>query len=211
MPQIKYAIFDVGNTIYPFALTPLIEYMRQETTEPHIFADNHSPRFYDYNPYMKGELTDVEFAEELCFFCRVPYHKNRLAEISTALHQGCGNRFAETIKAMHKLKQNGTEICLLSNALPLLADTGADLAKPQYAFSSYDLGLLKPNPEIFQVVMDKLHTSPEKILFIDDKKKNVTTAQKLGINGIVYTPNTILKELTVYLPPLPNLHHSREV
>lgn len=211
MPQIKYAIFDVGQTIYPFSLSPLIEHMQKQTTEPEIFANRHTPRFYDYNPYMKGELTNTEFAEELCFFCRVPYHKNRLEEINTALHKGCGTRFSETMKAMHQLRQNGAEICLLSNALPVLADTGADLVKPEYAFTSYELGLLKPNPEIFLTVLDKLHAHPEQTLFIDDKTVNVDAAKSIGMNGITYRQETILQELRSYLLPLPNLHRSREV
>lgn len=210
MPQIKYAIFDVGQTIYPFTLQPLIEYMKKETAEPEVFAHHHTPRFYDYNPYMKGEMTDAEFAEELCFFCRVPYHKNRLAEINTALHKGCGTRFPQTIKAMNILRRHKAEICLLSNALPLLADTGADIAKPELAFTSYDLGLLKPDTAIFQTVLHKLNTTPEQTLFFDDKLANVNAAQSLGMNGIVYRPETVLKELAIYLPPVPKLDRSRE-
>lgn len=211
MPQIKYAIFDVGNTIYPFSLNPLIAYMQSETAEPEMFAKHHSPRFYDYNPYMKGDLTSAEFAEELCFFCRVQYNNNRLAEINTALHQGCGSRFPETSKAINILRRNGIEICLLSNALPLLADTGTDITKPELAFTSYDLGLLKPDTAIFQTVLNRLNTTPEKILFLDDKPSNVKAAQSLGINGIVYRPETVLKELSFYLPPHSTLYRSREV
>lgn len=211
MPQIKYAIFDVGNTVYPFTLKPLIDYMRHETIEPELFANNHSPRFYDYNPYMKGEMSDTEFAEELCFFCRVPYNKNQLININNALHRGCGTRFPETIKAMNFLSRNNTKICLLSNALPLLADTGADITKPELAFTSYELKLLKPDTQIFQTVLNKLDTTPQQILFIDDKKANVDAAQSLGINGIIYQQKTILQKLTAYLPQHPSSHRSREV
>ena len=211
MPEIKYAIFDVGNTIYPFTLKPLTACMQHETAEPEVFARNHSPRFYDYNPYMKGEMSNTEFAEELCFFCRVPYNENRLQEINTALHEGCGKRFPETIKAMNLLRQNGTEICLLSNALPMLADTGADITRPEYAFTSYDLRLLKPDSAIFQTVLDKLNAAPEQTLFFDDKKTNVKAAHSLGINGIVYRPETVLKELSIYLPAHSILPRSREV
>lgn len=211
MPQIKYAIFDVGNTIYPFTLQPLNEYMQKETVEPELFAKNHTPRFYDYNPYMKGEISDAEFAEELCFFCRVPYHKNRLAEINAALHKGCGTRFPQTIKAMNILRRHKAEICLLSNALPLLADTGADIVKPELAFTSYNLGLLKPDTAIFEAVLDKLNTTPEQTLFLDDKPTNVKAAQSLGMNGIIYRPESILKELSIYLPQHSTLSRSREV
>ena len=212
MPQIKYAIFDVGQTIYPFTLTPLIAYMEKETAEPELFANRHTPRFYDYTPYMKGEITDAEFAEELCFFCRVPYHENRLQEINIALHQGCGERFPQTLKTINILRQNGTEICLLSNALPLLADTGSDITKPELAFTSYDFGLLKPDPAIFQKVLAKLHTAPEQTLFFDDKPANVKAAQSLGMNGLIYLPDTVLKELTFYYqPPLATIRRLREV
>ncbi len=210
MPEIKYAIFDIGQTIYPFTLQPLITHMQRETTEPKVFARNHSPRFYDYNPYMKGEMTDVEFAEELCFFCRVPYNENRLQEINTALHQGCGERFSETLKAINLLRQHGTNISLLSNALPLLADTGTDITKPDLVFTSYNLGLLKPDTAIFQTVLNKLNTAPEQTLFLDDKKANVEAAQSLGMNGIVYHPKTVLKELATYLQPHSTLSRSRE-
>lgn len=211
MAKIKYAIFDVGQTVYPFSLDPLIEYIQHETAEPELFARNHSPRFYDYNPYMQGKMTNTEFAEELCFFCRVPYNKNRLEEINIALHNGCGKRFPETIKAINILRQNGTKICLLSNALPLLADTGSDITKPEFTFTSYDLGLLKPDIAIFQTVIDKLKAAPEQTLFFDDKKTNVDAAKTLGINGIVYHPKTVLKDLAIYLPPYSTLSRSREV
>ncbi len=209
--HLKYAIFDVGNTIYPFSLVPLSQYMEKHTTEPKLFANNHSPRYYDYNPYMRGELSNEEFAKELCFFCRVPYNANRLKEINIALHEGCGECFPETQKAINLLRHNNTEICLLSNALPLLEDTGENLAKPQYAFTSYNLGLLKPDTAIFQAVLEQLHTSAEEVLFIDDKKKNVDTAQSLGIKGIVYDRKTILTKLSTYLPPHPMARRSREV
>lgn len=210
MPTIKYAIFDVGQTVYPFSLNPLIAYMQKRTSEPEIFTRCHSPHFFDYNPYMKGELTNAQFAEELCSFCYVPYNNKSLDEISIALHKGCGERFPETLQAIKRLRQNDAEICLLSNALPLLADTGADLVKPQYAFTSYDLKLLKPDPEIFSAVLKKLQAQPEQTLFIDDKKANVKAAQQLGINGIVYQKETILPKINSYLLPFPSFHRSRE-
>lgn len=208
--KIKFAIFDVGQTIYPFSLLPLTKYMQQETTRPDIFINNHSPRFYDYNPYMKGKLTNEEFAEELCFFCQVPYNKKRLEDINLALHQGCGQPFPETMKTMDMLHKNNIEICLLSNALPLLADTGTHFSKPEFAFTSYDLHLLKPDIEIFLAVQKKLQVPFEQILFIDDKKKNVNTAKSLGIKGIIYNRPTILKEVNAYLQPLPTIRRSRE-
>ena len=200
MKHIKFAIFDVGQVIYPFSLKPLVSLMQQKTTEPKVFINNHTPFQYDYKPYMKGNLTNEEFAKELCFFCRVPYTKDTLAEINKALHLGCGPRFAETQNAIKQLRANNIEIGLLSNALPILADTGTDIAKQEYCFTSYDLKLLKPDTNIFLKVQQKLDVPFNQILFIDDKEENVKSAQSLGINGIVFDKRNILKEINSYIP-----------
>lgn len=195
MVKIKYAIFDVGQTIYPFTLAPLNDWLKQNTTEPQIFNNKHTAFNYDYNPYMKGEMTDEEFARELCFFCQVPYTNKTLPIINKKLHLGCGQPFDETITAMQQLKNSGIEIGILSNALPLLKDTKINLVPKKYAFTSYELGLLKPDTKIYQALVAKLQTTPEQILFIDDKQKNIAAAQQIGINGIVFNKETILQTL----------------
>jgi len=198
--MIKFAIFDVGQTIYPFSLRPLNDWLEKNTTEHDFFHNKHSAFDYDYNPYMKGEITNEEFAKELCFFCRIPYNKTVLPIINQKLHAGCGKAFDETIIAIRKLKKSGIKIGILSNALPLLHDTKINLVPKKYAFTSYELGLLKPDTKIYQTLADKLQTPYEQILFIDDKEKNITAARKLGINGIIFTQKTILEEIKPYLP-----------
>jgi len=200
MTKIEYAIFDVGQTIYPFTLSPLNDYLKQNTTEPDLFNNHHTAFDYDYDPYMRGETTDLEFAEELCFFCRVPYNHKTLPIINQKLHLGCGQPFKEAITAMQQLKNSGIKIGILSNALPILHDTKISLVPKKYAFTSYDLGLLKPDPKIYQALIDKLQTSPAQILFIDDKEKNIAAAQEIGINGIVFNKDTILEEISSYIP-----------
>jgi HAD superfamily hydrolase (TIGR01509 family) len=100
---------------------------------------------------------------------------------------------------MEVLKKNDIEICLLSNALPLLADTGSDIVKPEYSFTSYKLGLLKPDPLIYQTVQQKLGVEFNQLIFIDDKEKNVLSAQNLGIHGIVYKKETIIANINSLL------------
>jgi len=205
MTEIKYAIFDVGQTIYPFSLKPLNDYMAKNTLEPEIFNNRHTVLNYDYNPYMKGQLTNEEFAQELCFFCRVPYNPNRLQDINKHLHLGCGHPFKETLLAMQRLKNSDIELGILSNALPLLHDTKINLVAKKYAFTSYELGLLKPDVNIYQTLAQRLNVPHEQILFIDDKEKNIIAAQTLDIKGIVYNRETILTELNAYVPE--NSHH----
>ncbi|MEK7528088.1 MAG: HAD-IA family hydrolase [Patescibacteria group bacterium] len=51
---------------------------------------------------------------------------------------------------------------------------------------SYEVGDMKPDPKIFQTLIDKPGCLPADIVFTDDKNQNVLSAQSLGINAFVY-------------------------
>lgn len=193
--KIQYAIFDVGQVIYPFSLNPLKEFLQKHTSAIELYENGANPLHYNYNPYMKGELTTEEFIKDLCLFCHVEHTPNIASSINEALHQGCGKFFTETQEAITFLKQHHIIICLLSNALPILSDTGKGIAAPEYTFTSYKLGLLKPDYQIYEAVRNTLNVPYSHLLFIDDKSKNVTAAQELGIHGIVFNRTTILSEI----------------
>ena len=48
-------------------------------------------------------------------------------------------------------------------------------------------GLVKPDPRLFQVLLDRYNLKAEDCIFIDDNPDNVAAARKLGIDGIVFT------------------------
>ncbi|MFH8080496.1 MAG: HAD family phosphatase [Candidatus Aenigmatarchaeota archaeon] len=62
--------------------------------------------------------------------------------------------------------------------------------------NSCDVGISKPNKEIYIMMLERINAKPKECIFIDDKKKNVEAAIKLGINGIVYkNPKQLLLDL----------------
>ena len=50
---------------------------------------------------------------------------------------------------------------------------------------SGDIGLLKPNPDIYAYIIGKYNLIPSECLFFDDQAVNVEAAKKLGIHGVV--------------------------
>lgn len=70
-------------------------------------------------------------------------------------------------------------IDLLTQDVPL-ADTFHEV------IVSSDIGLLKPDPKIYQFALRRLGTKPEETIFIDDASRYVLAAQALGIKGMVY-------------------------
>ncbi len=62
---------------------------------------------------------------------------------------------------------------------------------------SYQVGCIKPDPEIYQLALKKAQADPEECVFIDDRPENIAAAEDLGIRTILFLENTDLEtELT---------------
>lgn len=55
---------------------------------------------------------------------------------------------------------------------------------------SHALFLAKPDPAIYLKTAEALHTTPTRILFIDDREENIAAAAALGFQTILYTTHT---------------------
>ena len=107
-----------------------------------------------------------------------------------------------TVELLAALHAGGTRVALLSNA-------GFDFSDPfrhspmaeffEAMFVSAELGLIKPDPEIYRVTARELGISLEHMVFIDNKKINVDAAVALGVTGHVFTT---VAELRVFLESL---------
>ncbi len=51
------------------------------------------------------------------------------------------------------------------------------------AYFSFDLHLLKPDPNIYEFVLNQHNLNPDETLFIDDRLDNISVARNLGIKG----------------------------
>ena len=61
------------------------------------------------------------------------------------------------------------------------------------AYYSHLTGWRKPEPEIYQLVLEENKLDPAETLFIDDNPENVEGAKKVGINGLLLSsPKTVL-------------------
>jgi 2-haloacid dehalogenase len=54
--------------------------------------------------------------------------------------------------------------------------------------------LIKPDPKIWQVLIERYNILPEESIFIDDNAKNIEVAKKLGFHTIHCVPNINLLE-----------------
>jgi len=59
---------------------------------------------------------------------------------------------------------------------------------------SGDVHLLKPDPAIYMLLMDKYSLKADECVFVDDRRINVMGAKAIGMNGIVFKDAPTLKK-----------------
>lgn len=64
-----------------------------------------------------------------------------------------------------------------------------------HVYLSHEIGMRKPNSEIFEFVCREQNLTPEKTLFIDDSAEHIATASSLGIQTIHMKRNTPLQDV----------------
>jgi FMN phosphatase YigB (HAD superfamily) len=199
MCKIKFAIFDVGQVCYPFSLGPLNEFCMLNTSNKDDLKNKKGISSFNYKPFMSGKINFEQFCKDLCCYCNIVYSEEIKIKIDEKLHQGVGNFFEETLRVMNYLRDKNVVCCLLSNALPNLADTTRNLVADDKIFVSFELELLKPDVRIYEKVLKMLRAVPEEVLFVDDKAGNVEAAKSIGINGIVFRKNSIESDVKRFM------------
>ena len=209
MPVIKYCIWDVGNVIYNYTLEPVHDWCERRTADRETFLRNKGK--FSYNNYMKGLVPYAELCRQLCDFYAVPYLKDYAIELNRAFRAGIKNYFPQTRQTQEELQQRGIANCILSNALPVLAgdNKAADIIPQERQFCSFDLGLLKPDPETYRRVREKLGCRFEELIFVDDKPKNTKAAAELGIHAVTFNPQTIIGDIRKIISPQKMPHQTK--
>ncbi len=59
---------------------------------------------------------------------------------------------------------------------------------------SHDVGVRKPNPQIYTFAVKKVGVLPEEILFVDDKTSSLAPANQMGIQTILFETSEKLRE-----------------
>ena len=123
--------------------------------------------------------------------------------IRSAIELGYLNESKEMRALVKFYKELGYRIALLSN---VTAERAALLRSQGFyndfspALLSCEIGVDKPDPKAYQILLDTLQVSPENCIFIDDKSVNIEAAKALGIDAILFlSPQQVADELRMRL------------
>lgn len=96
----------------------------------------------------------------------------------------------ENYKYIQILKQEGYKLYLLTNITEDSYNYINDLININTAFDggiySYQVHLIKPDPDIYKLLINKYNLNKSESIFFDDKEKNIIAANNVGIKAFVF-------------------------
>lgn len=137
--------------------------------------------------FEKGQITDVQFVESFHQF--IP--NASIEEITKAWNSVIGDFPLYRLEFL-QLLSNKYRLFLLTNTDSIHINrfehkVGMSFYSDFYrcfekVYYSYEMGMRKPQPEIFTKILNKHDLSPKRTLFVDDKKENTDVAESLGLH-----------------------------
>jgi len=108
-----------------------------------------------------------------------------------------GGAIAGSVAILSELRARKVPIYALSNwsteTFPVALRLFNFLHWFQGVLLSGEAKLLKPDPRLFQLLLERYTIDPKHVVYIDDHARNVETARKLGMHGIHFTDPAALR------------------
>lgn len=179
--MINTIIFDFGNIFIDLNTVGFEKAFRDlGLTEWHDDLDELNKRFEI------GKATELEFIQG--FQKYLP--QASIDEIRAAWNTVLGDFPLERLEFLQSLKGK-YRLFLLTNTDMIHIEhfehkEGMSFTRDFYncfekVYYSYELGIRKPNVEVFKMLLHKHELSPRRTLFVDDRKDNTDAAAYLGI------------------------------
>src|SRR5450759_694299 len=205
--KIEAVFFDVGNTLfkpYPSLEAVCREVMARFGYDPSeeelARGIKAADRYYEYrywsdDSFWANEKDASEMWSELYakMLEEVGIDGDRHL-IGRAIydHFGDGDRwrtYPDVVPVFERLKKEGLRLALVSNWDSRLAKLCFDMGLDRYLDaipSSASIGLIKPDPHLFQVACERLRVRPERAIHVGDHYfADILGARSVGVNPVM--------------------------
>ena len=177
----KVVLFDLFGVICSPPISPTIDRYVQD-------QEQHQRLISRLSELDIGDASEKDILSDIAKTAGVPY-----AEVVQTSASYMNINY-EMVKLIDSLSSD-YKVALLTNAGVKNVREGiaAILHIFNYVYISAELGMIKPNPDIFEYALSDMSVDAEDVLFIDDRQENVSAAKKLGMSGLVFTDAASLK------------------
>ena len=193
-PTVDTAVFDLGGVLIDWDPRHLYRTLFDDEAEMEAFlATVTTP---EWNLAQDAGRSWAEAIEELA--ARHPEQRERIEAYWRRWPETLGDAIESTVAVLAELHARGVRLLALSN---WSAET-FPLARPRYPFLEWFDGivisgeerLVKPDPRLFAVLVDRFGVEPAATVFVDDQPRNVEAAADLGFRAIRFVDAASLRD-----------------
>ncbi len=198
MKQIKNIIFDFGGVLIDWNPVYLYSKVFEKEEDMYYFLDNICR--YDWNILQDAgrPIAEATLEKQQEF----PQFKDQIAMYYGRWDEMLGGTFDENTKLVKPLREKYKVFGLTNWSAETLP-----IAMERYEFFKYldgivvsgDEKLIKPDPAIYKVLLERYNIKAEESLFIDDNADNIRVAIELGFITIHLSHDVNLEERLVEL------------
>lgn len=199
-PSIQAIIFDFGNVLLEW--NPRYVYRRYFPNDEQGMENFFNEiKFMEWNAQQdKGRL----FEEGIAILSREYPHRAELIKVYHDRWQdSIGGAIAGSVEILGQLKNKGYRLYGLSN---WSAETFPFALSKYDFFHMFDdmvvsgqVGLVKPDPAIYNLLLEKIGKPAMECLFIDDSPANILQARQMGFVTIHFTSPNQLKDALIQM------------
>ena len=192
----KTIIFDFGGVLVDWSPRYLYKKIFSSETEMEWFLSNVCTP--EWNQAMDAGKPFAEGIAELCE--RFPGFKEQISAFYERWPEMLGGEITSSVGILSELKAGGYHIYGLTNwsaeTIPLAYSRFGFFQQLDGIVVSGEEKVIKPDPEIFRILLKRYDLKPEDCIFIDDNHENITVANELSIDSIHFTdPDNLSDEL----------------
>ncbi|MDX2443168.1 MAG: HAD family phosphatase [Bacteroidales bacterium] len=200
MPVIQNIIFDLGGVFLDLDVNKTIQaFVSLGFTEKMLNHDQNNKKvFWQFEV---GKITPEEFRKGICDLLEKEIPDDEIDNAWNAMILGFKE---EEIQLLLDLKSKYRTF-LLSNTNIMHEKIYSDMLDSlmgikmtdlfEKVYYSHEVGMGKPDPEIFSVVINDNGLNPEETLYIDDTEQHIESAKNLGVKCFLFPQNGDLKEI----------------
>jgi glucose-1-phosphatase len=204
-PKVLY--FDLGKVLLEFSHEQMCRQMAEvahtttDAVRDALFGGTDS--LVALVRYETGHITTDEFFDHFCHATGTTPDRRRLAAAVCDIFSPIEPMW----KLVRRLADAGNHLAILSNTNPVqwehitdgrypLLAVGQAASAFDWAIVSYEVGSMKPDPEIYAAAIRRAGVAPHEVFFTDDRFENVEGARAVGIDAVQFVDcPTLIGEL----------------
>lgn len=189
-------IFDLGNVIVDIDFNRVLGVWSDYSRVPLASLQKSFVMGDAFHRHERGEISDEAFAVAVCEEMDMALSFEQFSAGWQAVFVALR---PEVIALMRQLRERGHRVVVLSNT-NRLHTTFWPGEYPQIAqaadkiYLSQEMGMRKPDAEIYQKLLHEEGVSADRAIFFDDNADNIKGAQQVGITSILVTGRETLPD-----------------